>query len=53
MNRPMQPAIRTNLTDSATESLRAESLAVRWALARAFPTSFACRPSIGQPRHGA
>ena len=22
MNRPMQPAIRTNLTDSATESLR-------------------------------
>lgn len=41
MNRPMQPAIRTNLTDSATESLRAEILGGRWGVGARIPNEAA------------
>ena len=37
----MQPAIRTNLTDSATESLRAEIVSGRWGLGERIPSEAA------------
>ena len=41
MNRPMQPAIRTNLTDSATGSLRAEIVGGRWGVGERIPNEAA------------
>ncbi|RUZ50733.1 GntR family transcriptional regulator, partial [Mesorhizobium sp. M7A.F.Ca.CA.004.05.2.1] len=37
----MQPAIRTNLTDSATESLRAEIVSGRWGVGERIPNEAA------------
>ena len=37
MNEPMQPALRTNLTDSAAENLRAEIIGGRWGVGERIP----------------
>lgn len=37
MNKPMQPVLRTNLTDSAAESLRAEIIGGRWGVGERIP----------------
>ena len=41
----MQPATRTNLTDSAAASLRAEIVSGRWAVGERIPTGDGFSPS--------